>query len=352
MMTHGIVGASSGKGYMSGFEGYREAVAAMLSSRSGTVNEEAAADSGRPASADSGPPASANTESSFLATTGIVAHQMQELLSELGCKDLSPFCRQFGNFGELASVFFRFMDRNYKFIHSRHVSLASCTSDVGPSEEEPAEDVVDGRGVACDYTLAREVDELQMALSSTGESEKGVEVVGVAASVSSEEEACLQGTMSCEPFTLLLRKRGVFEGLEALDLAGECLTQLRAKETGHIDSRQKANSLAGRWFVSQSTVMSPVGRAQLVGERLLKRNDIIYVDNKFYRVLCLFSKSYNKLRAVASAVAKDNASCHAVQVVSMLSTFSENLLVPALERYRNLDCARQRMLHRGRWGKT
>ena len=77
------------------------------------------------------------------------------------------------------------------------------------------------------------------------------------------------------------------------------------KVQGSISSLQKVQSLKGRWFkVAQENV------EQLITGNSVERNCIYKKDGKFYRVLSIFKKSYNKWRHERQGKTTDKMKVH------------------------------------------
>ena len=74
---------------------------------------------------------------------------------------------------------------------------------------------------------------------------------------------------------------------------------------GSTTELQKVQSLKGRWFKVKSTSLEDVD-----GGEFIQQDDIYVVNDKIYRVLSVFKKSYNKWRLERSAKKNDNLKVH------------------------------------------
>eukprot|EP00918_Siedleckia_nematoides_P084206 GHVU01184787.1.p1 GENE.GHVU01184787.1~~GHVU01184787.1.p1 ORF type:complete len:283 (-),score=28.69 GHVU01184787.1:311-1159(-) len=262
---------------------------------------------------------------------------MQGLLGHFGCSDgcLSPFVHEFTTFHELAVRFFNYMGPKY-----RKSSPHNCLDKGGVDQDADddwgeAEEPTPTPCESCEDPGVQTLTALALSFASPASSAEGAS--DVMPPLCQDGDEAEDVVVVCEQFYRLLRmpQREDFDGGAALLLAAECLTHLGSKERGRADSLQKAKSLRGRWFCSDSHsgYQCRSGVAEVIGKHPLQRDQVIWHASTYFRILGAYQKGYNKFRLVARAPAGKEVLVHAVQVRGELGSFSENNSVPVGTRY-------------------
>ena len=148
MVTHNIVGANATKGYMYGFNSYREQMLKMLNAQasSATSHPVAVILGGRPGvqvNYESSVPVAQQIQDFVLEHINSVSSTMLPFMKRFGFKDFPCWCNQFNSFETLASAYLSTMPST--FIESTRItrSIDRSTDD---KDESLAEDEV-GSGV-------------------------------------------------------------------------------------------------------------------------------------------------------------------------------------------------------------
>eukprot|EP00918_Siedleckia_nematoides_P032584 GHVU01070779.1.p1 GENE.GHVU01070779.1~~GHVU01070779.1.p1 ORF type:complete len:762 (+),score=80.80 GHVU01070779.1:258-2543(+) len=340
MTKFDIVGSSEHRGYLSGFAGYREHLAEVLrggadspavppTSFSVDVNYESEAS------------VASQIEQSFVELCNAATRDMGPFLNGMGCADVSPFCRRFGSLKELAQVYFEYMGGSH-LQDSRHAAILwSLHPRCAPGQEVTPEenDVEEGDGAA-EGADAEEDDILAMVESFARHLDEGTENDDAGESelppMCSLEEPIVLDVFNCAAFKSLLEVRvDDANASEALVWAEKCLSDFKATQRGQADGVQKFKSLTGRWFAATQARGQEATRGGVppaARDYLLKRNDILYYDRRYIRVLSVYRKSYNKWRQEASGSADNGTVVHVVEALHAGGLLRENDSMPVRNR--------------------
>eukprot|EP00918_Siedleckia_nematoides_P099077 GHVU01216828.1.p1 GENE.GHVU01216828.1~~GHVU01216828.1.p1 ORF type:complete len:386 (+),score=45.14 GHVU01216828.1:468-1625(+) len=330
MMKFDIVGTREHRGYLNGFSGYREQWEQVL--RAGGPAPSPAV-SGTSFSVDvdyecsGGRRVGAQLESRFVEMVGVCSADMEPFLRSFGCTELSPFCKSFKSLEEVAKVYFTYMGSKYgqKSRHSQlwPLNFANSPVDVEDGDSEDGDDAAPTAAdadnediVAMVETFARHVGEK--------EPEEDLEV----ALVCDDDGPVVEDVFNCSAFRdLICFRMDGGDGARALAVAHQCLAYLQAKERGQADGVQKFKSLTGRWFAARASRgegATRIGTPESVRNHMLKRDDIVYLRQRYYRVTTVYKKSYRKWRMEASAPPANDTVVHVVHAVFVAGAIREN----------------------------
>eukprot|EP00918_Siedleckia_nematoides_P081091 GHVU01177873.1.p1 GENE.GHVU01177873.1~~GHVU01177873.1.p1 ORF type:complete len:768 (+),score=67.45 GHVU01177873.1:515-2818(+) len=312
MMNYNIVGSSCKKGYMYTFDAYRQQVASMMSAQAASCARPAAqlgSGSLDPFGRDDAGVGSATINGELIRVLNAVSNEMTPFLRQLGCTTVSPFCRDFSDLRDLASVFFNYMPPDYRKA-SRHQGLLAPGGSTDDGEEEECGyndgDCATGDADAPLHHIVSSLNE-QAAVA--------VEDVIVSDAVPADEPVVSNEFLpDCDAFnSILTLQKDELAGERCFVLALDCLDGVRAKESGREDSLLKANTLQGRWWAKAGTAVAAPCHSD-GAKYLLTRNDVFRVDGRSLRILSVYRKSYNKCRIIQAAASDSGTKVHYVEV--------------------------------------
>eukprot|EP00918_Siedleckia_nematoides_P096223 GHVU01211052.1.p1 GENE.GHVU01211052.1~~GHVU01211052.1.p1 ORF type:complete len:380 (-),score=47.93 GHVU01211052.1:602-1741(-) len=359
MMEHGILGASCKKGYMHGFDAYREQIDQMLVKQreavAGTQPCRAAKASTSSESLYAVDPeydseyssVAAQLQGVFLHAANSVSKEMKGLLQHFGCDKVSPFAVDVRSLSHLAATLFKYLPAEYQH-GSRHAD--TLNNGWGTAPEHPVEEEVnddDESDSAKEETTGTEdalvdiVDSMRRNFTNA-DGEEGDYETALPPLLGATEPAILD-QVNCGAFTAMLRlPKDDCVGAKTFALARECLQALGASEQGRSDNVQKAKSLQGRWFSGAATRSPTVGtgtEAVDAAQGVCKRNDVLRFRGKLRRVLSVYTKSYGKFLICGSApIRGENCETivHAVAAKHMFGRYSTDDSIPLRDRYKVL----------------
>eukprot|EP00918_Siedleckia_nematoides_P105958 GHVU01231286.1.p1 GENE.GHVU01231286.1~~GHVU01231286.1.p1 ORF type:complete len:750 (-),score=74.81 GHVU01231286.1:231-2339(-) len=354
MTTHDVKGSGNGGGYLDGFPAYREHLASMVAARSaadGNACDDRVADAASflvdVAYDNVEVPVSSQIESTVVTMIHAVNREMRAFTRRFECDKLSPFYRDVHSMKELAAVYLGFMGQKYasesKYSYlsvPEHVLVASDAVDVhlddveGDRENEEEGQAHHETNALVDLVerFSRDTDTAVRAVGDTDDSQ--VQELELPPLCSLNDSAVLD-TFNSAAFGSLLRLSAEEDVHRVLSVATECLRELRTREPGRADALQKHQSLNGRWFGQRRPEEPTLASGQLPFARnhLLSRNDVLFYDRRYVRVLSVYKFSYRKWRLVDAADASDDTVVHTAEALVVAGVFRVNYSIPARLRY-------------------
>ena len=302
----GLKSTTSSKGYMSGFKGFMDSIKRVTGQRKESQQEQRN-DVG--VEIDYNKPIADQIEPNILMVIQECQHEMMKLLRSMGVVDMthkgSPLCSRIRSMSDLARIVATY--------------APSSTVQNSPTPVQPWEH-------CRDYSDVLDEDEIEADVQNLVQCEETLEALvrdirnidAIEEDSEIDVENCVHQIMQEHPNVLHVDTSELRKWMQPnacdVDLCSlALLTRMKgimgkASSRGTSSTNQKVNSLQGRWFAKVDKNVDNSSSGQL------KRNIVVKVDSKFYKITSVYLKSYNKWRIEDSVQVTDKAKVHLTKV--------------------------------------
>lgn len=298
VLKHDIKTSTSQKGYMHGFQSFANVVKQINSK----LSKKKSNDTFDPWSVDvdynSSSPVVDQINTKVITAIKRIQAPVLTLMRLYGMEDISLYCSNIESISDICSI--------YQLINqNKSVSMNSTVSVVSNQEEEQE------KLLECLTNIALDFNTENVDVDST-DSHPIVESDIITHLMRNDD--LIEETIDCENFfrfiSYALSNKNIGMMLHYMSCSMNTLFEKQSVE-GSITSLQKVQSLQGRWFKVNTKNVEAIGTGTLI-----ERNCIFLKNGKYYRVMSVFKKSYNKWRHERQGNSKERMKVH-LQVLDM-----------------------------------
>ena len=310
VIEHGICTSSSTKGYMHGFKGFAEVVT-KIKEKLTKKNNIIADDSGSVDIDYEGLPIVEQIEGKIMGAIGRINPAVINIMKVFSMEHLSKYCTDVHSIGDLCSIYQSSSKGNTNIKrNSSHMTQSPTvdTEEIITRLSNLALDFNSGNGTKM-QSIEDSIDCKEIAVNKLSE----------------EKETWIQ--FDCQIFYNFLTQDISNDNVgRLLDHMKKSINHSMEKKRvdGSTTELQKVQSLKGRWFKVKVADVENIDASDHI-----IRDDIYRVNDKFYRVLSVFKKSYNKWRLERSGKRNDKLKIH----LQLLDKFLEAYNVDKSHKY-------------------
>ena len=298
VVEHDIRTSTSQKGYMHGFQGFANVVKEMNSKLSKknvpNVVDSWAVD----VDYNSTVPIIEQISSKVVKAIKRIQGPILNLMRLFGMNDISSYCSSIDSVNDICSI--------YQSMSRQHSTISNVDNRTSNRNEQNADEM-----------LARLTDIALDFNAGNGNSESADAQLIVPSNIITnliQKECSIVEELDCEIFFKFISQDISSNNIgHMLHYMSQSMCSSFEKNTtqGSISSLQKVQSLKGRWFKVNANNVEQISNGDSV-----ERNSIYFHKGKYYRVLSIFQKTYNKWRHERMGKKNDKMKVH-LQVLEL-----------------------------------
>ena len=281
------------KGYLSGFDGYRQSVLKMLAKRNATqqkTSKEMPTIDLNTVDIDYSIPAVYQLEKNVLAIINDATMDMKKIITNpaIHATGASPFFRHFATTKELINT--------YSSYTGMVDSVDSSCNSKETDDADEKQSVAAGGETLLMSTLQRAVDDAmgELDLEDEDSVNKLLQEVAEFNSQLDLTESEIVEEVNVKPICGILQTHGHESLKTILAKLKDCLDKEKGSggSASYIGDAKKMKSSCSRWFGVHKGVVPCTSAAYI------QRQSIVMVSGEYYVVICCFKKSYGKFRMI------------------------------------------------------